>query len=128
VLAACDTVEPPDALQTALRSAGAEIVTVSRVEHALEQLERLRPDVLVADIGIAGDAFETLIGRIRAHEAQAGAPRLPSVALSGQAGDEARARWLAAGFDEHMSKPVEPRALVSALRELLSRHAGELAT
>ncbi|HET9265128.1 MAG TPA: ATP-binding protein [Vicinamibacterales bacterium] len=128
VLAACDTVEPPDALLTALRSAGAEIVTVSRIEHGLEQLERLRPDVLVADIGIAGDAFETLIGRIRAHEAQAGAARLPSVALSGQAGDEARARWLAAGFDEHMSKPVEPRALVSALRELLSRHAGELAT
>ena len=110
-----------------LTSAGAEVVTASSADRALEQLERERPDALVTDIGPGGDSH-ALIARIRTREARTGAQRLPAVALSADAGHDAQARWLAGGYDAHVRKPIEPATLINAVRALLDRSAGEVPT
>jgi CheY-like chemotaxis protein len=110
-----------------LTSAGAEVVTASSADAALERLERERPDVLVAEIGPSDDSH-ALIGRIRTREAKTGVQGLPAVALSADTGHDAQARWLAGGYDAHVRKPIEPAALINAVRALLDRSAGEVAT
>jgi CheY-like chemotaxis protein len=73
-----------------------------------------RPDVLVSDIGLAGEDGYGLIRQIRRYEAEHGG-FLSAVALTGYARPEARARVLAAGFQAHIPKPVDPFELTAAI-------------
>ena len=80
------------------------------------------PDVLVCDIALGAEDGHTVVRNIRAMEAQRQVPlnqRLPAVALTGMAQPEDRLRALAAGFQRHLAKPVAPRALEQALRQLV---------
>jgi CheY-like chemotaxis protein len=81
---------------------------------ALRAIEEQRPDALVSDIDLSGEDGYALIGQIRRHEAEHGG-FLPAVALTGYARAEDRSRTLAAGFQVHAAKPVEPAALTAAI-------------
>jgi signal transduction histidine kinase/CheY-like chemotaxis protein len=71
-----------------------------------------RPDVAVVDIGLPEiDGYE-VARRLRADERTRG---MGLIALTGYGQDEDRRRALAAGFDEHLVKPVEPDALSAAI-------------
>jgi signal transduction histidine kinase/ActR/RegA family two-component response regulator len=97
-----------------LTQAGASVKAVASVREALQMLEVERPDALVSDIGLSdGDGYE-LIRQIRQYEAEHGG-FLPAVALTGYARAEDRARILAAGFQAHVPKPVEPVELMAAV-------------
>jgi signal transduction histidine kinase/ActR/RegA family two-component response regulator len=99
-----------------LTQAGASVTAVASAGEALQALEA-RPDVLVSDIGLPDDDGYALIRQVRKHEAEHGG-FLPAVALTGYARAEDRARILAAGFQAHVPKPVEPielTAVVSAV-------------
>jgi signal transduction histidine kinase/ActR/RegA family two-component response regulator len=103
-----------------LAQAGGIVKAVASVREALAELEMERADVLVSDIGLPdGDGY-ALIRQIRQHEAQHGG-FLPAVALTGYARAEDRARILAAGFQAHVAKPVEPVEL-AALIATLTHH------
>jgi signal transduction histidine kinase/ActR/RegA family two-component response regulator len=97
-----------------LAQAGASVTAVSSVREALQMVEAVRPDVLISDIGLPDKDGYALIRQIRQYEAQHGG-FLPAVALTGYARAEDRARILAAGFQAHVPKPVEPAELTAAI-------------
>ena len=103
-----------------LTQAGASVKAVASVREALQMLEVERPDALVSDIGLPDEDGYALIRQIRQHEAEHGG-FLPAVALTGYARAEDRARILAAGFQAHVPKPVEPVELTAAIATI-TRH------
>ncbi len=109
--------DQPDARELAARvlaECGAEVVTAASASEALPLVERMRPAVLVSDIGMPDvDGYE-LLRRVRAlGPARGGA--VPAIALTAFARDEDRAHALRAGFVLHLGKPVEPAELVAAV-------------
>jgi CheY-like chemotaxis protein len=101
----------------ALTQAGASVIAVSSARDALDALDAEHPDALVSDIDLAGDNGYVLIQRIREREAEHGG-FLPAIAVTGYARAEDRARTLAAGFQVHAPKPVDPVALAAAIAGL----------
>jgi CheY-like chemotaxis protein len=85
---------------------------------ALDAFNRSRPDLIVSDLGLPGEDGYMLIRRIRGREAQLGCAAVPAVALSAFARDMDRQRAVEAGFQEHISKPIEPRQILMALSAL----------
>jgi PAS domain S-box-containing protein len=117
VLAVDDDEDTLEMLSLFLRRAGAEVAAARSAAAALETLERFRPDVLVADIGMPEvDGYE-LLRRVRALGAERGG-LTPAVALTAYAGESDRARALRSGFQAHLPKPVEPDALINAVANL----------
>ena len=96
--------------------AGAEVSTASSAAEALELLGREGADVLVSDVGMPVEDGYSLVGRIRAQAAGL----IPAVALTAYASEEDRLRALAAGFDAHVAKPVEPAELVAVISNLFA--------
>jgi CheY-like chemotaxis protein len=83
-------------------------------------LELEPPDVLVSDIGMPGvDGYE-LIKKIRALPAERGG-RIPALALTAYARTEDRLRAVRAGYQMHVSKPVEVAELVTLVASLVER-------
>jgi CheY-like chemotaxis protein len=106
-----------DFLSTSLRSYGAEVTALSTAREALESLQRDVPHVLVSDIAMPGDDGFALIRRLRALPAERGG-LLPAVALTAFAGGEDASRVLAAGYQVHLPKPVEPHRLAAVVARL----------
>ena len=97
-----------------LTQAGASVNAVASAREALQALKVQRPDVLVSDIGLPDEDGYTLIRHIREDEAEHGG-FLPAIALTGYARAGDRSRVLAAGFQAHVPKPVEPAELTAAI-------------
>ena len=115
--------DEPDALgllKTLLEMKGARVRAVGSAEAAWGELEGDWPDLLLCDIGMPGEDGYQFIRRVRALETERGRP-LPSVALTAYAGEADRALALEAGFQLHVSKPVEPAALVNVIADLKGR-------
>ena len=104
----------------AFQQAGAQVTLADSARAALAALEASAPDVLVSDIGMPdGNGYE-LLERVRAAE---NGSRLPAVALTAYARPEDRERAIRAGFQLHVSKPVDPAALVRAVVLVCGRGA-----
>ena len=117
VLVVDDDGDTLEMLSLFLRRAGSEVTSTPSAAAALELLERFRPDVLVADIGIPEvDGYE-LLRRVRALGPERGG-LTPAIALTAYAGEPERARALRSGFQAHLPKPVEPDALISTVTNL----------
>jgi signal transduction histidine kinase len=103
---------------------GADITACGTAGEALVSIADRLPDVLVSDIEMPGDDGYTLIRELRArgHDAE----RVPAVALTGAARVEDRIRTLAAGYQMHLPKPVDPDELVSAVASLGRRPVSPL--
>ena len=103
-----------------LENTGATVVTAYSAEDALDKLHRNGANVLIADLGMpVMNGFE-LIARIRASD-DIGIRDIPSAALTAFARSEDRARALRAGFEMHLSKPIEPGELMAAAAALARR-------
>ena len=120
VLLVEDDADGSEAIATVLGVAGAEVRSAGSTAAALEVLATWRPDVLVSDIGLPGEDGYTLLRRVRTLED--GGARLPAVALTAYAQAEDRIRALTAGFQAHVTKPVEPRAFLEVLAGLRAAH------
>ena len=115
--------DEPDALgllKTVLEMRGARVRAVESAEAAWGELAGEWPDLLLCDIGMPGEDGYQFIRRVRALETERGRP-LPSVALTAYAGEADRALALEAGFQLHVSKPVEPAALVNVIADLTGK-------
>ena len=115
--------DEPDALgllKTLLEMKGACVTAVESAEAAWGWLEGAWPDLLLCDIGMPGEDGYQFIRRVRALEVERGRS-LPSVALTAYAGEADRALALEAGFQLHVSKPVEPTTLVNVIADLTGR-------
>jgi signal transduction histidine kinase/ActR/RegA family two-component response regulator len=107
-----------------LRRHGADAMPAGSAGEAWALLEQRPFDVLLSDLGMPLESGYELIRRLRAWEAERGRRRLPAVALTAFAGRGDADRALADGFDLHVSKPVDPAALVAAVAVLARRNVG----
>ena len=98
-----------------LQGLGAVVTCSASGEEALSIVGKVKPDVVVADIAMPGIDGYSLMNRLRG---MLGDRKPPAIALSAYARAEDQARALAAGFDAHVSKPVDAFLLVRTIREL----------
>jgi len=103
-----------------LSQAGAEVRGCTSGTDALQILQQWRPAVLVSDIEMPGLDGYTLLRQIRALDPDQGG-KTPAVALSAYDRPEDRVRSLRAGFNFHVSKPVEPDELTAIVASLAGR-------
>lgn len=122
VLVVDDEADTRELLSVMLKQYGADVMAVSSAGEALLSLEKLKPDVLVSDIGMPFEDGYSLMRRIRALEAQHGG-QVPAVALTAYARESDRSLALKAGFQLHVPKPVEPTDLAAAVAKLVGRSA-----
>ncbi len=115
VLVVDDEVDSRELLMQLLASWGARPSGAISAAEALLAMLREPPDLLVSDIAMPGEDGYALVRALRAAEAARGLPRTPAVALTAFTRPEDRTRVLAAGFDAHMAKPVEPDELLATL-------------
>ena len=94
------------------------VSTAQSADDALKLIEELCPDVLISDIGMPIKDGLTLIREVRSNEMSIRAPRLPAVALTAFARPEDRIRVLQAGYNTHVSKPVNPHELIAVVSSL----------
>ena len=100
---------------------GAEARTAASVAEALDVLGRWRVDLLLSDLGMPGEDGYALIEKVRRQESAQGAKALPAVAITAYARKEDRESALAAGFDTHVAKPLDPEELLATLAEVAGR-------
>jgi CheY-like chemotaxis protein len=120
VLVVDDEEDTRDLLGIVLRAQGALVTQVASVREALAALAGGLVDVLVSDIGMPGEDGYSLMGQVRALPAEQAA-RVPSVALTAYAREEDRRKALAAGFQRHLPKPIEPGELVRVVASVAAR-------
>jgi len=117
ILVVDDALDARESLAMLLEECGAHVTAVASAPEALEALASARPDVLVSDLAMPGLDGYALVARLRSLEAD-GATPVPALALSAYARTEDRERALAAGFQAHVAKPVEPIEIASAVARL----------
>jgi signal transduction histidine kinase len=120
VLVVEDEEDTREILVRALERSGAEVQAVASAAEALDLLERGLPDVLISDIGMPGEDGYSLLRKLRARGPGRGA-ELPAAALTAYARSEDRVQALAAGFQTHIAKPVDPIELVGLVAKLVGR-------
>jgi len=112
VLIVEDNPDARDGLSLLLTYAGHEVETAEDASSGLEKLRTFQPEIALIDIGLPGvDGYA--LARMARQTREARATYL--VALTGYGQAEDRQKALAAGFDAHMTKPVEPSQLTAFL-------------
>jgi signal transduction histidine kinase/DNA-binding response OmpR family regulator len=119
VLVLDDDVDMRDLIRMILEDAGANVLPASSVSSALASLEASTPDVAVSDLAMPGEDGYAFARRVRTSRSEA-VRRLPLVAMTAYARAEDRRRVLAAGFDRHVAKPIEPEELVDAIAAVIA--------
>jgi signal transduction histidine kinase len=115
ILVVEDNADGREMLRTMLELQGHDVHEAAEGESAIVRAAELRPDVAIIDIGLPGMDGYAVAARIRASEKEPGEIQL--IALTGYGTEQDRRRAAAAGFDAHLTKPVEP----DRLRRLLTR-------
>jgi CheY-like chemotaxis protein len=112
ILLADDNRDAAESLAIILRLEGHEVELAHDGVAALQLFAEKRPDVALLDIGMPKTNGYDVAKQIRA--SPAGRDVL-LVAITGWAQDSDRAQSRAAGFDHHLTKPVEPDTLIELL-------------
>ena len=119
VLVVDDEPDVRELMVAALEGSGATVTSVGSAGEALKILARAQIDVLLADIAMPGQDGYDLIKATRALPWPRAA-NVPAAAVTACARDDERARALAAGFQRHLTKPIEPDVLVLTVAGLVA--------
>ena len=119
ILVVDDNIDNLELVAVILSQYGAEVITAASVAEAIDALAHFVPDILISDIAMPGEDGYSLIRQVRALEAFQGV--LPAIALTAYAGEAEHALALEAGFQMHLSKPVDPLELVAVVGSLAAR-------
>ena len=109
-----DSEETRHLMRQLLRMSGAEVAVAGDAAGALAEFAVGRFDAIVSDIGLPGEDGNSLMRRLRA-----GGAAVPAVAVTGFAGADDEAECLAAGFQAHLSKPVDLHELIAVVSALI---------
>jgi PAS domain S-box-containing protein len=121
VLVVDDNVDAAESIAMLLSLEGYEVRSVHAAQEALDAAQSFQPHLVLLDIGLPGmDGYE-VARRLRAQQ-RVGSMRVVAITGYGQESDRERTR--AAGFDEHLVKPVDPAALHEVLGEVASEQSG----
>jgi signal transduction histidine kinase/CheY-like chemotaxis protein len=121
ILAVDDHPDARELIRVALADRGAVVRTTASVSEALAALEEAAVDVLVSDLGMPGADGFALVVQLRERERTDGRAPMVAIALTAYASLHDRTQALAAGFDLHVAKPVDPDALTDAVVGALER-------
>lgn len=101
-----------------LEQSGAQVAAVASGLEALQALEQSTPDVLVSDIGMAEMDGYAMMQQIRSRLPNQAKP-FPAITLTAYARNLDQQQAIAAGFQRHLTKPIEPEVLINAIVHLL---------
>jgi CheY-like chemotaxis protein len=116
VLVVEDDADAAVTLRTLLEQRGCDVRVARTMNEGVKAFALARPDVLLCDIGLPDGDGCTLLGLVRAQDAE---HPVPAIALSAAARESDRSRATAAGFASYMTKPYE----VDELFDLVGRVA-----
>ncbi|MEH2261227.1 hybrid sensor histidine kinase/response regulator [Nostoc sp.] len=97
-----------------LEQYGAQVTEADSASEAFSHLEQAKFDLLISDIGMPDMDGYTLIRQIRKQSPDQGG-EIPAIALTAYAGEINQQQALAAGFQQHISKPIELEVLIQAI-------------
>jgi hypothetical protein len=117
VLVVDDELDSRSLIQRLLQECNASVTTAGSAEEAVGVVLGNAPDILISDIGMPGEDGYILIRRIR----ELSQATIPAIALTAYARIEDRIKAIQAGFQSHLSKPVEPIELVVMVQSLARR-------
>lgn len=120
ILIVDDDTDTLELLEFMLSDCGALVRAVKNAIEALQVFTEWRPDIVLSDIGMPEMDGYMLVQAIRKMPTHQGGS-VPVIALTAYAGDSNREKVLAAGFQEHIAKPVEPADLVALVVSLAGR-------
>ena len=95
---------------------GYRISEAVSVEQALDLLQREKPDLLLLDIRLGDGSGLDVIRAVRADPAF---DQVPALAITAQAMKDDESRFLAAGFDAYLSKPIDTRRLPETVERFI---------
>jgi PAS domain S-box-containing protein len=105
----------------------AAVETAASSSEALEKVKASPPRLIVSDIGMPGEDGYTLMQKVRAWEKESGRKStIPAVALTAYARAEDRQQALDAGFQVHISKPIEPFELTQMVENLIRQQTEKI--
>ncbi len=114
-----DEADGRELLQRVLEDQAATVTALSSAEDALSELKKVRPNLIVSDIGMPVTDGYQLMRTLRAGEAKG--ERIPALALTAFARAEDRKRALLAGYQAHLAKPFDVAELVLVAADLAGR-------
>ena len=120
VLVVDDERDARDMLALMLETCGANVRSVGSAVEAFEAMAEQRPDVLLADLGMAVEDGYSLIRRWRLKEKEDHCPRIAAIAVTAYASSTDRERALMAGYNWHIAKPVDARELVRVIAAVIT--------
>lgn len=120
VLVIDDETDTREFVAFVLEDSGAVVKAVSSASDALEALQDSKPDVLVSDIGMPEEDGYSLLSTIRFIHPIFGR-QMKAIALTAYAREEDRQQALKAGFQVHITKPIDPTNLIAAVASLSGR-------
>ncbi|HEY4247725.1 MAG TPA: chemotaxis protein CheB [Lacunisphaera sp.] len=124
ILLAEDSMETRDALASVLETAGAEVAAVGTVSEALESFDATPPDLILSDIGLGNNTGHVLIAEIRRREIHRNLAPTPALALTAYADEKNRRKAFESGFQDCLTKPIEPQVLLAKLANLDVKRQG----
>ncbi|MEW6490990.1 MAG: PAS domain S-box protein [Cyanobacteriota bacterium] len=119
ILVVDDEADMREFLSFLLEEYGVQVTVVASANEALKVLPQVKPDLLLSDIGMPEVDGYMLIRQIRSMPPEQGG-QIPAIALTAYAGETDYKQALAAGFQKHISKPVESDELVAAIAKLIT--------
>ncbi|SCY01827.1 Signal transduction histidine kinase [Nitrosospira sp. Nl5] len=120
VLVLDDEPDARDLIKQILIHCQASVIAVGTAREGLELLGTEKPDVIISDIGMPEKNGYQFIREVRSLPAERGG-KIPAIALTAFARLEDRITAMAAGYQEYLTKPVEPQELVAAIDKLLEQ-------
>ncbi|MGH9928683.1 MAG: PAS domain S-box protein [Pyrinomonadaceae bacterium] len=113
-----DEIDARDLLVEMLLACGAEVIAADSASVALTLLTQWQPEIVVSDISMPGVDGYSFIRQVRTGAFN---PAVPAIALTAHARAEDRRLALAAGFQEHLTKPVSLADLAQSIARLVGR-------
>ena len=122
ILVVDDEADSRDLISTLLTRCGSEVRCSESAAEAIRAFAEWSPDLLLSDIGMPNEDGYSLIKKVRKLRSKR-AKQIPAIALTAYATDEDRSLALAAGFQVHLAKPVEPKSLLTSIAAALGSEA-----
>lgn len=116
ILIVDDEADARELLGFLLEQQGATVTIAQSAEDARSKLAEMQPTLLISDLGMPGEDGFQLIRQLRAQGST-----LPAIAVTAYAREEDRRAALAAGFQAHVTKPIEPTELFKAIRSAVQQ-------
>lgn len=124
VLVVEDDADAREMLATLLRRYDAVVTTAASVQQAMDHLSQRVPDLIISDISMPDEDGYALIRRVSAFTNGRHRP-IPGIAITAHARASDRDRTLAAGFIDHVAKPVKTAELLAAVKRALATKSVE---